>query len=112
MKTTDHFDALLPSNQHWFTPKEAGWIIGRTDQYVRDCFDSGRILGHLLSGRTPQGKEKRKSYQVHRDALILFLLETANYHPEDFVERVADLIQKRCPKNIDRVIEKLNSRSR
>lgn len=92
---TVHFSSLLIEGKQWYTPKEMALVIGRTDQYVRDCFDNGRILGHTLSGRS-KGQEKRRSFQIHRDAVLLFLLETANYTSADFLERLIDLLRNRC----------------
>ena len=39
-----YFSGLLPEGQDWFSPKEIGAIIGRSDQYVRNTFYSGKIL--------------------------------------------------------------------
>lgn len=90
-----HFNSLLIDGKQWYTPKEMALVIGRTDQYVRDCFDNGRILGHTLSGRG-RGEAKRRSFQIHRDAVLLFLLETANYTPTDFADHLAQLLSKRA----------------
>lgn len=87
----EFFKNKLP-NQEWFSPKEVATIVGKTDQYIRDAFDNQKILGHTSNGRSPKGKEKRKTYQIHRDGVILYLLETANYDPEDFSERIRELL--------------------
>lgn len=89
-----HFSHLLPAGKLWYTPKEMAQVIGRTDQYVRDCFDNGRILGHTLSGRK-KGSEKRRSFQIHRDCVLLFLMETANYTPQDYLEHLLSLLRNR-----------------
>lgn len=88
----DQFGHWLPPRQQWFTPKEMAAIVGRSDQYIRDCFDSQRILGHCLQGRTRAGARGRKSYQIHREAVLLYLLETANYEPEDFMAHMRSLL--------------------
>ncbi|MDR2420113.1 MAG: hypothetical protein LBD40_02235 [Puniceicoccales bacterium] len=97
MNTTrlSYFDFLIPEGQEWFSPKEVAMIIGRTDQYVRDAFDNQKILGHTVNGRAPKGEEKRKSYRIHRESVLLYLLETANFEPMDFLQRVAHLLRKR-----------------
>ena len=41
---SEHFASLVPENQEWFSPKEAGNIIGRSDQFVRDSFNTGDRL--------------------------------------------------------------------
>jgi len=89
----EFFEPLLSSNQEWFSPKEVAAIIGKSDQYVRDCFENQKILGHVLNGKAVRGQEKRHSYQIHRQSLLLFLLETANYEPSDFAKRVKKLLK-------------------
>ncbi|WOO41179.1 hypothetical protein [Rubellicoccus peritrichatus] len=93
----DYFDPMLPSGQEWFTPKEVAAMIGRSDQYVRDCLKTGRILGHQFDGKG--GNERRRGrYQIHREGLALFLLETANYKPGDIAERLTDTMKRRSEK--------------
>ncbi len=98
-----HFDFLLPPDQQWFTPKEVARLIGRTDQYVRDAFENQKILGHQGNARARRGREKRRTYQVHREGVILFLLETANYGPDDFVGRVQELLRHRTHQQLTQV---------
>lgn len=89
----ESFEPLLPEGQDWFSPKEIAHMLGRSDQFVRDCVESGTILGHRISSSNSQGR-KRISYQVHREGLVLFLLETANYKPGDFSDRFSELLGK------------------
>ncbi len=94
MNTThEFFESLLSTNQEWFSPKEVAAIIGKSDQYVRDCFENQKILGHVLNGKAIRGQEKRHSYQIHRHGVLLFLLETANYEPSDFAKRLKRLLK-------------------
>ena len=90
-----HFDYLFPEGRQWFSPKEAGDIIGRSDQFVRDSFYSGKILGHISNGRARKGEEKKSYMRFHRDALVMYLLESANYTPSDFVEGMERLLRNR-----------------
>ena len=90
-----HFAHLLPKGQEWFSPKEVGHIIGRSDQFVRNCFYSGKIFGHQSNGLAGRGEEKKTYMRVHKDALVIFLLETANYTPESFMEALENLIRNR-----------------
>ncbi len=106
MKLNDHFSFLLPENQEWFSPKEVAAIIGRSDQYVRDAFDNQRILGHAANGRSRN--VRRKNYQIHRDGLLLFLLETANYEPDDFLDRVTTLLRHRTRNELEKVQQSLS----
>ncbi|MDR1591114.1 MAG: hypothetical protein LBR92_03950 [Puniceicoccales bacterium] len=101
---TQLFSFMVP-DQEWFSPKEMANIIGKTDQYIRDAFDNQKIFGHTSNGRSPRGQEKRKTYQIHRDGVLLYLLETANYSSEDFTERIVDLIRSKP----DTVLRKIKS---
>ncbi|MDR0418021.1 MAG: hypothetical protein LBH08_01115 [Puniceicoccales bacterium] len=118
MKTTnvnvEYFRFMVP-DQEWFSPKEMASIVGKTDQYIRDAFDNQKILGHVANGRSPRGQEKRKTYQIHRDGVLLYLLETANYSPEDFAERIAEIIRskpemtlKKIKMTVDNLLTKWN----
>lgn len=84
---------LLPGGKEWYTSKEAALVIGRSAQYVRDCFDNQKLMGHALNARGPAGGEKRKSYQIPRAALMLYLMETANYQGGDYVQRIEALLE-------------------
>lgn len=81
------FERLLPNKKNWYTVKEVAAILECSEQYVRDCFDNQKILGHIWNGKARRGEEKRKTYHVTRESLILFLMETANYRAEDFLLR-------------------------
>ncbi|MDR1437504.1 MAG: hypothetical protein LBI69_00400 [Puniceicoccales bacterium] len=84
----------IDNPQTWFTPKEVAAVLGRTDQFVRDLLENRRIFGYALFGR---GESERKSYQIHRRFLELYLLETANFSPEEHMEHILCLID-RLPK--------------
>ena len=85
---------LIDPTKQWFTAKEVAALLDRTDQFVRDLIENRRILGHALFGR---GASDRKSYQIHRSAVELYLLQTANFQPDEYVERLL-LLAKRLPK--------------
>jgi prophage antirepressor-like protein len=99
----EHFEFLLPRGQQWFSAKEVACLIGRTDQYVRDAFDNQKILGHLANAKARRGREKRRTYQIHREAIILFLLETANFRPHDFLTRLQEILTNRSPRQLSQV---------
>ncbi|MCQ2955853.1 MAG: hypothetical protein MJ218_01495 [Opitutales bacterium] len=82
------FEKLLPDQKKWYTVKEAAAILGRSNQYIRDCFDNQKILGHVWNGKATKGQEQRHSYHIPRSSMILFLMETANYTANDFLTRV------------------------
>lgn len=88
----EDFEYLFPEGQVWFSPKEVGDIIGRSDQFVRNSFHTGKIMGHQSNGAAAIGEEKRTYMRVHRKMLILYLLETANYTSEMFLERLSEIL--------------------
>lgn len=88
------FEQLLPDKKDWYTVKEVAAFLCRSDQYIRDCFDNQKILGHIWNGKAKRGKEQRHSYHIPRESLILFLMETANYQPQDFEQRYKKAKQK------------------
>ncbi|MDE6576203.1 MAG: hypothetical protein K2L24_02275 [Opitutales bacterium] len=98
----EFFEFMLP-NKTWFSPKEMASIVGKTDQYIRDAFDNQKIFGHVLNGRAARGHEKRRSYQIHRDGILLYLLETANYSQEDFTARITELLRSKPAGTLRRV---------
>lgn len=104
-----HFSQLLPPGKEWFTPIEVAKIIGRTPQYVRNAFDSQRLMGHAMSVPTGRGLRPRKRHQITREALLIFLLETANYTPEDYtyhMERLLDRMHVKYLRQLDERIKK------
>lgn len=105
-EASEHFSSLFPKGQEWFSPKEAGYIIGRSDQFVRNSFYSGKIFGHLSNGLAKRGEEKKTYMRVHRDAIVLFLLESANYTPESFMQKLESVILNRSDYQLFR-LEKL-----
>jgi hypothetical protein len=86
----DIFHRIDPAKE-WFTVKEVAALLGRTDQFVRDLLEHRRILGHALYAR---GDATRKSHQVHRSAVELYLLETANFRPTEYVQRLLQLLRQ------------------
>jgi hypothetical protein len=102
---------LLPEGKNWFSSKEAACVIGRSPQYVRDCFDNQKIMGHALNARGVAGDEKRKSYQIPRAALLLYLMETANYQGGDYAERILHLAGQLAPVERRALAEKLRGSS-
>ena len=55
--------------------------------------------------------EEKKTYmRVHRDALVLFLLESANYTPESFMEALESLLKNRSDYQLMRIEEIIRDR--
>lgn len=96
---TSLFATLLPPRQQWFTPREAAELLGCSNQYIRECLEDQRILGYMV--RKPRGLSRtgRANYRIHRDGLLLYLLESANHTTADYAERLQELLQ-RCPPDI------------
>jgi hypothetical protein len=86
-RMVDMFRLIDPAKQ-WFTAKEVAALLDRTDQFVRDLIEHRRILGHALYAR---GSSERKSYQIHRSAIELYLLQTANFQPDEYVRQLHGL---------------------
>lgn len=103
----DQFGFLLTEGKEWYSPKEVGALVGRSDQYIRNLFENQKILGHLSNGRADKGCEKRRTYQIHRDCVILYLLETANYEPVDFMDRLVELLGHRSEEQLEHILELL-----
>jgi len=103
---------LLPEGKEWYTSKEAARVIGRSAQYVRDCFDNQKIMGHALNARAIAGDEKRRSYQIPRAALMLYLMETANYQDGDFAGRVGTLVDRLSPDEKQKISDRLREETK
>ncbi len=84
------FEKMLPDKKEWYSAKEVAAILRCSEQYVRDCFDNQKILGHIWNGRAKPGQEKRYRYQISRQCLVLFFMETANYNALDFLRRMQE----------------------
>lgn len=82
------FEQLLSDNKTWYTVKEVAALLGKSEQYIRDCFDNQKMLGHVWNAKAKRGEEKRRTYHISRKCLVLFLMETANYNANDFFNRI------------------------
>ena len=109
----EDFASLLDSSKKWFSPKEVGEIIGKSAEYVRCAFDNQKILGYVFNGRAAKNKEKRKSYMISREGVLLFLMESANFEPNDVIERLQEMLNNRSTyylmkiqKRIDDILRK------
>jgi len=92
MQNDTFYARLLPPGKEWYTPPEIAPLVGRTPQYIRNAIGAGVIQGHCSRpGST------RQSHVVHRDALLLYLRQTALYEPEDFLHELAQVIDKLPP---------------
>lgn len=92
---TEHFRFLLPEKQEWFTPAEVGQIVGRSPNHIRACLETAELTGHRPPG------EGRRAYRIHREDVLLFLLRSANYEPEQFLGTMLDLLRNRSAAQLD-----------
>ncbi len=104
MITTDQafFDLLLPQGET-FTPAQLGAALGRSDSYIRDQIDAGHLAAIRAAGRVPRDGERRKrddanaSYLIIRRDALLWLCEGYTQTPQDFQNRLQNVID-RLPK--------------
>jgi hypothetical protein len=83
---------LLDPKREWYSCNEAADILGVSGQFVRNCFDDQSILGHEIGVRA----NKHKRYKlIHRDCLLMYLLETANYSDREFSDRLQGILKRR-----------------
>jgi hypothetical protein len=75
-------------------------IVGCSDQFIRDLIDDQTILAHQSRppGRAARA-QRRHSYRIHREAVLMYLLESANYTPRDLLERIAEIARSRLSPN-------------
>lgn len=89
------FDFLFPKGKDWFSPREVGDIIGCSDQYIRNSVYSGKIMAHIVS-KDPENNTDNKSYiRIHKQSVLMYLMETANYTSDSFVEKLHKILSKR-----------------
>lgn len=73
-------ESLLPPRKEWFTVKDAARLLGWSYEHMRTCVDEGRLPSFISVG--PNG---RRSYRLHREHLRAYLLQNANFKPDDLV---------------------------
>jgi len=91
-----HFDPFehLPNNKDLFSIKEVAKIINKSPQFTRDAFKNGKILGYALKGRSLNKPQNRSAYLIHKDDIILYLLQHANHSPEERNHQIKQLLIK------------------
>lgn len=88
-----HYELLFETNKVWYTSKEAARVLGMSVQFVRDAFQSQELMGQEITSRGCDGTRRYKL--IHRDCLLLYLIQTANYTPRDFMDKMKRLILRR-----------------
>lgn len=90
----EHLRLLLPKNKDLFSIKEVAKIINKSPQFTRDAFRNGKILGYALKGRSLNKPQDRCAYLIHKDDIILYLLQHANHSPEERNKQMKQLLIK------------------
>lgn len=88
------YAGLLPPELLWFTVAQAAEALGCSQQYVRDCLDTGELLGHEMTGRSRGGTGQRRKVVIRREALLLYLSETATYDAALLEERLQQFLKE------------------
>ncbi|KAF0094748.1 MAG: hypothetical protein E1N59_1752 [Puniceicoccaceae bacterium 5H] len=83
---------LLPPGQEWFSVREAAELLHVSPQYIRDCFEAGKLFGHRHNGRSRRGQEQRRRVHIRRDSLLLYFAESANYDFSLYRLRLLELL--------------------
>ncbi len=86
-----HFDFLLPRNRELFSPKAVAAIIGRSRNFVRKAFENQKIMGHVANSSAKRDEEKRQSYLIHRDYLLIYLPQTACHPLNNFKDQLFEV---------------------
>lgn len=109
-KKTEHFDTLLPKGKMMYSPKEVAELIGMSPQFVRDLIDSNQLLAHKYNSKHEFSRNinTRRHVMIPRDKILLFLLSTANYEPEEFMTQLKELLNTRPMVEIKRVLKDIN----
>lgn len=88
-----HYELLFENGKVWYSSKEAAQILGMSVQFVRDAFESQELMGQEVASRGVDGIRRTKL--IHRDCLLVYLMQTANYTPRDFLDKMKRLLIRR-----------------
>ena len=94
------FNWLMPVRKSLLTTGEAAAVLGREVDFVRQLIEDGKLEAH---SDTAMGE--RKSSRVTRRSVLLRLLTTANYTPEDFPRQVTELMESLDPTELRQMAE-------
>ncbi len=100
--SSDHFAAALPRKQ-FLRVDEVADAIGMSPSFIFKLLDAGVLHGVRHNAAT--GAKAR--WRIHRDSVILYLLERADYEPSDFIERAVKLIRGRSNSEVEAIREAL-----
>jgi len=96
-----YYTSLFEGGKVWYTSKEAAAILGVSVQFVRDAFESQAIMGHEVSAQNKPAVRRIK--MIHRDCLLIYLMETANFSAQDFLVRLQGLLKGRSPEELEKI---------
>lgn len=88
-----HYELLFENGKVWYSCKEAALLLGMSAQFVRDAFQSQELMGQEITSR---GRDGIRRYRlIHRDCLLMYLIQTANYTSKDFLDKLKRLLLRR-----------------
>ncbi|GEM_PF-1828364 len=79
------FDFLVPYKSEVISPVQCAKSLGRDVQHVYSLIERGKLEAHGVPGRDVQ------RYRITRRSLVLYMAESANYSPNDLVDRLVDV---------------------
>jgi excisionase family DNA binding protein len=94
------FNWLLPVRKQLLTTGEAAKYLGREVDFVRALVESGGLEAHQ---DTALGE--RKSSRVTRRSVLLRLMRSANYRPENFLRQIIELLETFPPEDLRQVAQ-------
>jgi hypothetical protein len=97
-QTLEHpAELVLDARKEWYSSYEAAQVLGVSAQFVRNCFDDQTLMGHEIGTHSNRSKKYKL---IHRDCLLMYLLETANFSAEDFSRRLQQLLSRRSEEEL------------
>ena len=96
-----HYETLFENGKGWYSTKEASALLGMSVQFVRDAFDSQELMGQEITSRGVSSGRRIKL--IHRDCLLVYLMQTANYSAADFILRMKKLLLRRPASELEEI---------
>jgi len=79
------FDFLVPYRSPMISPVQVAKSLGRDVDHVYSLIERGKLENHGVPGR------KVERYRITRRSLLVYMAESANYSPNDIVDRLVDI---------------------
>jgi hypothetical protein len=98
------FDFLVPYRAVTVSPVQAARSLGRDVDHVYSLIERGKLEAHGVPGR------KVERYRITRRSLVLYMAESANYNPNDLLERLAEITATLTDTQCERFIAAVRNR--